>query len=204
MSLYDVLLKNNLIEFDKVLIDRYNMLDLDETDVVLLIKVYNVIKKDLALDASEIAKGMKIGANEVSNRIVDLAKKGYISIDIGDDGKEVVTLDGIILRLHELLMAEDEQTSSVKKNNDVKEVASYAEKAFGKILSPIELQLINHLVNEDGYSAQDIMDAIDECSIKHKFQMKYVDALLQSKKNNNIETIDFDLQEKFNNVLKKK
>jgi hypothetical protein len=39
------LIKNNIIQFDRLLIEKYYVLDLDETDAIILIRLNDLLKR---------------------------------------------------------------------------------------------------------------------------------------------------------------
>ena len=47
MSKYYELIKSNIIEFDRLLLDKYHQLNLNEVDTILLIKIHNLIKQGI-------------------------------------------------------------------------------------------------------------------------------------------------------------
>ena len=43
MSKYYMFLKNNLIDFEKLIIDKYSFLGLDEVEVIILVKLHKLL-----------------------------------------------------------------------------------------------------------------------------------------------------------------
>lgn len=200
MSQYYTLIKNQMIDFDKLILEKYFCLDLDEVDTIILIKINELIRYKKTLDASSIASKMSIDDNQVSKRIVGLVERGYVSIDIDENG-ETVNLDGIYNRLATLLDRDDANNDNQTKASIVKKVAEDFSAYFNKTPSPMDLQMINHWVIDDDYAYEDIKEAIEACAMKKKMSSRFVDAYLMDMTRKEDTNIDSDLQEKFNNVF---
>lgn len=200
MSQYYTLIKNQMIDFDKLILEKYFCLDLDEVDTIILIKINELIKYKKILDAATIASKMSIDVTTVSKKIVGLVERGYVSIDITQDG-EVISLDGIYNRLATLLDRDDANNASDAKVTVIKKVAEDFLTYFNKTPSSMDLQMINHWVIDDDYSYEQISEAIQNCAMKKKMSSRFVDAYLMDITRKEETNIDSSLQEKFNNVF---
>ena len=189
-----------MIDFDKLILEKYFCLDLDEVDTIILIKINEVIKYKKTLDANAVASKMSIDVNQVSKRIVGLVERGYVSIEIGEAG-EKVSMDGIYNRLATLLDRDDANNDANAKVAIVKKVAEDFAAYFNKTPSPMDLQMINHWVIDDDYTYEEISEAIQNCAMKKKMSSRFIDAYLMDITKEEDQTIDSDLQEKFNNVF---
>lgn len=200
MSQYYTLIKNQMIDFDKLILEKYYCLDLDEVDTIILIKINEVIKYKKTLDATSIASKMSIDVNTVSKKIVGLVERGYVSIELSDKG-EIVNMDGIYNRLATLLDLDDANNENGAKATTVKKVAEDFALYFNKTPSAMDIQMINHWVIDDDYSYEDISEAIQNCAMKKKMSSRYVDAYLMESISKEESRVDSDLEEKFNNVF---
>ena len=200
MSQYYTLIKNQVIDFDKLVLEKYFCLDLDEVDAIILIKINELIKYKKTLDAASVASKMSIDVNQVSKKIVSLVERGYVSLDISDCG-EVINLDGIYNHLATLLDLDDNNNEEISKTNIVKKVAEDFATYFGKTPSAMDLQMINHWIIDDEYSYEVVSEAIKTCAMKKKIGSRFVDAYLMDTARTEPSKVDSDLQEKFNNVF---
>lgn len=200
MSQYYTLIKNQMIDFDKLILEKYFCLDLDEVDTIILIKINELIKYKKTLDAKAVASKMSIDVDQVSKKIVGLVERGYVSIEIGEAG-EIVSMDGIYNRLATLLDRDDANSKSDDKATIVKKVAEDFSAFFNKTPSPMDLQMINHWVIDDDFTYEEINEAIQNCAMKKKMSSRFIDAYLMETSKEKEEKIDSDLQEKFNNVF---
>jgi len=203
MKQYYMLIKNGFIDFKTIMIEKYHLLNLDETDAIILIKLNNcLLKNKTKLSHDELAPTMSISANTISKRIVELVKNGFITLTLSDvDASEVFSLDETYKRLGNLLESEDEQTLDNEVVNTTRKAVTLIEQKFKKVITPLELEVINHWVVDDKYNINEIEKAIDECVKLKKNSVRYVDLLLKPKetKINKVE----NLQELFNNVRNK-
>ncbi len=205
MSQYFNLIKNQTIDFNKLLLEKYYQLDLNETEVVILLKLNSLlIKGTKKLLASELAKSMKISSSVIGKRLVDLVNKGYINITVNDANcGEEFSLDETYKRLSYLLENSDNIVEEEVISNDFSMIVKFIENQFGSILKPLDLEVINHWINIDKYSIDSIKEAVSEASRLKKNNVKYVDVFLSNKKENK-EPAKGDLLELFNNVYNKK
>lgn len=205
MSQYFMLIKNRFIDFDRLMIEKYHLLDLNETDAIILIKLNNLLNQGKRkLQVEELTPNMSISANAISKRLVDLVKNGFITLSLSDvDSSEVFSLDETYRRLGNLLEGDDENSATEASNNLTREVVQMIEHEFNKILTPLELEIINHWMVEDKFSFDKIKDAVFECVKIKKYNVKYVDALLNQKAKPTVNKTQNNLQELFNNVYRR-
>jgi DNA replication protein len=156
------LIKNNIIQFDKLIIEKYNLLGLDEVDAIILIRLNDLLNKSRRqLLVEEIAPTMKISIEVLSERIVDLVKRGFITLELSSiDSKEVFSLDESYRRLAYLLNNEASRKSDSELNKKMIETVKLLEHELKKILSPIELEMVSRWYIEDDYSDEEINEAI--------------------------------------------
>lgn len=205
MSQYFMLIKNKFIEFDRLMIDKYHLLDLNEIDAIILIKLNNLLnqgKKKLVVD--ELVPTMSISSNTISKRIVDLVKNGFITLSLSDiDSSEVFSLDETYKRLGNILEGADEANISESNKTLTREVVGLLEQEFKKVITPIDLEIVSHWITEDKFEIEKIKDAIYQCVKIKKYNVKYVDVMLNKKDLPRKPKIEENLQELFNNVYRK-
>ena len=205
MSQYFNLIKNQTIYFNKLLIEKYHLLDITEVEVVILMKLNSLLKiGNKKLIASDIAKSMKISSSVLGKKLVELINKGYVNLTVVDAScGEEFNLDETYIRLSYLLENKDENVTSEEKNNSFQLLVKFIENQFGTLLKPLDLEVINHWISIDKYSIDTIKEAVSEATRLKKNNVKYVDVFLNNKKEDK-PIPKGDLQELFNNVYKKK
>jgi DNA replication protein len=178
------LIKDDIISFDKLIIDKYNILGLDETDTIILIRLNDLIKRgERSLSLEKIAPTMKIKEEELGKRIVDLVTKGFITLELSSvDAKEVFSLDETYRRLAYLLEAEDESRKDELINQKIKATVMLLERELKKTLSPLELEMVNRWYLEGNYTESEIEEAILK-ALKYKNRgVAFIDRSLASSK----------------------
>lgn len=176
------LIKNNLIQFDKLIIEQYYKLGIDEVDTIILIRLNDLLQRNIhELNDEEIADSMKINKNELGKRIVDLVKNGFITLELSSVGsKEVFSLDETYKRLALILTGASDKKKDDSLKNKIKETVDLLEKELKKILSPLELEMVQRWYLEDKYSDDEISDATLK-TLKYKNRgVSYIDRLLQA------------------------
>lgn len=178
------LIKDDIISFDKLMIEKYHLLGLDETDAIVLIRLNDLLKRgERSLSLEKIAPTMKIKTEELGMRIVDLVTKGFITLELSSvDAKEVFSLDETYRRLVFLLEAEDEDLRDEAVKRKIKATVSLLERELKKTLSPLELEMVNRWYLEGKYSDEDIEAAILK-ALKYKNRgVAFIDRSLAASK----------------------
>lgn len=178
------LIKDDIISFDKLMIEKYHLLGLDETDAIVLIRLNDLLKRgERSLSLEKIAPTMKIKTEELGMRIVDLVTKGFITLELSSvDAKEVFSLDETYRRLVFLLEAEDEDLKDEAVKRKIKATVSLLERELKKTLSPLELEMVNRWYLEGKYSDEDIEAAILK-ALKYKNRgVAFIDRSLAASK----------------------
>lgn len=207
MRQYYKLIKNRTISFEGLLIEKYHLLGLNETDAILLIKLQRLLLQGKRkLSTAEIAPSMSITANTISKRLVDLVNNGFISLTLSEkDQQEVFSLDETYKKLGALLEQSDEKLTTEMTNNDVKTIVGRLEEEFKRVLSPLDLEVVRHWVVVDHFSVAMVEEALVECVKMRKIDVKYIDLLLNKKKiKETSQSTQEDLQTLFNSVYDKK
>lgn len=176
------LIKSNFIQFDKLLLEQYYKLNLDEVDTIILIRLNDLLRRNISiLNDEEIAASMKISKNELGNRIVNLVNRGFITLELSSvDSKEVFSLDETYKRLAILLSGSKVVEEKSVAENKIKETITLLEKELKKILSPLEREMVQRWYIEDEYTDDEINEAILK-TLKYKNRgVTYIDRLLQA------------------------
>lgn len=204
MKSYYELIQNNIIEFDKLIIEKYHLLGLDEASAIILIKLnYNMRRGETSLSLNKIAPTMSFPIEELSKRILSLVENGFISLVV-KDGKESFSLDQVYKRLAIIISDEDNIKEVASRNNDVKQVVKVLEKEFNKILSSIEREIVNKWIYEYMFSMDEIMEAIND-ALKYKNRgINYIDKVLYRRHNKDEQSENVstsEIQELFRKVV---
>lgn len=175
------LIKSKTISFNETLIKNYVNLNLNETEAMILMVLYNQqTEGNEYLSIKSLKNRVSISEENLSNYVMLLVQKGMIEIFIDEDGNETFNLDQIINKLGEVL--DNNKTEEYDKTFYVNEIVSFCEKVFVKPLTSADLLVINEWVNNQ-YDLEEIKRAILQTTKVQKQSLKYADAILISKQN---------------------
>lgn len=175
------LIKSKTISFNEVLIKNYVKLNLNETEAMILMILYNLQDDGNSyLSIKQLVNKVTLSEETLSDYVMLLVQKGMIEILIDEDGAETFNLDQTIDKLGMLL--NNNKTDDYDKRIIANEIISFTEKIFVKPLTPSDLMVINEWVSSE-YEMEDIKRAILETTKINKQSLRYADAILVSKKN---------------------
>ena len=202
MSQYYTLLKNDIINFDQLLLDKYNVLGLDEVETIILIKLNKILKSGKKFSIDLLTSSMSISENDLRNRLVSLINNQFITLML--DGKnELYSLDDTYKRLADAIVQNDIDAKTEKQETEVEKVVNALQKSFNKILTPLDLEMVHNWIYQDKFSFDTINNAIIETLKIKKTSVHYVDAILSKKEEIKKEHNDDGLQNLFNQVYGK-
>lgn len=185
------LIKKNIVDFSELLIENYHKLGLDETDTIILIKLYKLIDRNIPMINPKIlSETLSISVQTTSKRLTNLIEKKFISVELvkGENGKEKeeFNMDRIIELI--IMFDSEERSNEELPNTSEKEIVELFESEFRKPLSPLDIQIITKWLNEENYTPDDIKEALFKAVKARKLTIKYVDTiLLQTEESNKVE-----------------
>ena len=203
------LIKSGVISFKNLLIDKYSFIGLNETEVITLIKLQNLLispeKTSLEKLPEKMHETMQLGSKEISDCLAKLIESKYIDVE-EVDGEVTYSLDLTYQRLANVLDSENEKEDEDRYASDFKKITNIIEKEFNKLVSPLELQLIKSWIYEDKYEFSLINESILDAVKRQRKNVKAVNEILRSKKQraeSKNKKQDTDLTNLFNNVYGK-
>lgn len=203
-NIINILANNNYIILNKSLIKE---LGLKETIILgELASEYNYYKSNNMLNDGWFYSTVENVKNETSlsdyeQRIAinNLKDKKIISMIIkGIPAKRYIKINTLIignLLLNNLrtssqkikeLDVENFDTNNNNINNNNNNIYNYIQKKLGRVLSPIECELISKW---EIYSKEDIKECIDKAFEMNKYSIQYINTMLYNKKNKPKEVI---------------
>ena len=202
MSKYYMFLKNNLIDFEKLIIDKYSFLGLDEVEVIILVKLHKLLSTGKKFSIDYISKNMTVSETIIRDKLVTLINNQFITLKLVDKS-EIYSLDDTFKRLAELLEKEEVDEIKNEINEDIKKIVLLLEKEFNKMLTPLELETVYKWINDDKFSYDKIYEAVLETLKYKKNSIQYVDVLLNKKETPVKSSSNDGLQDLFNQVYGK-
>ncbi|PHK49217.1 DnaD domain-containing protein [Staphylococcus edaphicus] len=177
------------------LLDHYNQLGINEAELVILIKLLHASETSNKQPSIEsLQQGTTLGSREVTTIIQSLIQHDLLELRVNKDeeGKftEYMNLDQFYVKLYEIMeqmnIKVEEQNTEVEFNTLFQQI----EQAFGRPLSPFEIETLNQWLDIDKHDVNVIQAALDEATSQNKLSFKYIDRILLNWKKNNVKTIE--------------
>ena len=184
MNQYYELLKQEVIVFEKLLIDKYHLIGLNEYEAIILIKLNKSLKEGKRrLIIDEVIPNMTLDKDQLSNIVIDLVNRGYIGVELSAvDALETFNLEGTIRRLSDVFDTDNQPKTVVEGN--ITKVINLIENESGKQVSSIDIEIITKWFNDYHYSVNEIEEAIYKAAKNKKVSVKYCDRILYNSKSN--------------------
>ncbi|MCE5131345.1 DnaD domain-containing protein [Staphylococcus saprophyticus] len=177
------------------LLDHYNQLGINEAELVILIKLLHASESSNKQPSIEsLQQGTTFGSREVTTIIQSLIQHDLLELKVEKDeeGKftEYMNLNQFYVKLSEIMeqvnIKVEEENTEVKFNVLFQQI----EQAFGRPLSPFEIETLNQWLDIDKHELSVIQAALDEATSQNKLSFKYIDRILLNWKKNNVKTIE--------------
>ena len=180
------MIEEEIIDFDKLLLQNYKRIGLSEIEAFLLIELHRQRKAgETVISPSKLVKKLTIPEEKLFTVLDGLITKKYLTISLikqeNERETEDFSLDNTIVKLidvyksdikHEIINGDKEYMTSEA------EVVDIIENQFQKQLKPLEIELIQKWLNEDDYPLEMIKKAILEAVKANKSTLSYVDGVL--------------------------
>lgn len=188
------LINNRLINVKDYIINNYVKLGLNEQSAMMLLHIYNLLEQGKNfLSINTLKEKMSIEFVDCSDIVFNLVQKNLLSFDILTDDKgktkETFTLEPLYNKILVHLMKENDKFKKVNDENEISELVNMIEQEFGRTLSSFELQMISSWINENIYKVSLIKLAFKEAILSKAYNLKYVDRILLTWQQNNINTV---------------
>ncbi|MBN6094565.1 DnaD domain-containing protein [Staphylococcus saprophyticus] len=188
-------LKIRPVIFRRELLDHYNQLGINEAELVILIKLLHASESSNKQPSIEsLQQGTTFGSREVTTIIQSLIQHDLLELKVEKDeeGKftEYMNLNQFYVKLSEIMeqvnIKVEEENTEVEFNVLFQQI----EQAFGRPLSPFEIETLNQWLDIDKHELSVIQAALDEATSQNKLSFKYIDRILLNWKKNNVKTIE--------------
>ena len=191
------LIKAKTIDFTQVLIQNYKAIGLNETNAMVVAKLYYLKEEnDNFLELEKLAKEVTISIDALGDMIIDLVNKGYIELELDNTGKETFSIDGVIEKIALVLDKGSNDEILSERNELLSLIVNYVETTFKKTCSSSDLIIINAWLDSN-YDYNDIKNAVLKSFQLGKYNLKYADAILannNSRKEVSTDDIDPELK----------
>ena len=158
------------------MLQHYKELKLEIGEFLFLMYLYNLGNKFI-FDPSKFADDLNLDIKDIMNYIGALSDKHFIRVEVmkNDKGRmeEMVLMDDFYRKLSLITMDEINNASSTDSSN----IYEVIEKEFGRILSPMEYEIIRAWL-DNGMSEELIQEAIKEAAYNGVSNLRYIDKIL--------------------------
>ncbi|RIL29076.1 DnaD domain protein [Staphylococcus gallinarum] len=188
-------LKSRPVIIRKELLDHYSDMGLNETELIILIKLLHsaeISNKQPSIET--LQQGSTLDSREITAIIQRLIQYDLLELNVSKDeeGKftEYMNLDKFYTRLSEIIDSIEEEEIAEDNTLAFENVFKNIEQTFGRALSPYEIETINQWLDVDHHELSVIQAALDESTSQNKLSFKYIDRILLNWKKNNVKTIE--------------
>ena len=193
MNNYSKLIDSHMISFKEALVKNFKKIDLNEVETMIIILLYEQKKSDNILSIEKLLNQVTLSEYDLSSMIVNLIERGYIELEITDNMEEHFFLTPTINKLGTVL--EQNEKDPQKAEMELARIVSYIESVFQKQMTINDFKIIDRWI-EEGFSFEEITNTVLDCARLKKMNVKYVDAVLISRKKHEKATnVDPELQE---------
>ncbi|WP_235069985.1 DnaD domain-containing protein [Turicibacter sp. TJ11] len=182
--------KNNLLDFNTLLLTIYSELGLNEQEYVFLVLLARLIQtKPGDWTFADISTHMTIDDASCSLLFISLVERQYVSVTSQTDTEGKRFEEYSILPLFEKINKHLKQKKNQSQSTQREEIFKMIEQEFG-ILSPLDIETIHLWMTEDNFNGDLIKLAIQEMNSYQIKSIRYIDKILLEWKKKNITTIE--------------
>lgn len=184
------MIKEGIIDFDKLLKNTYRDLSITELEAFLLMEL-NTLKVN-GIDfvtPKTLTKKLTITETEAHTLMENLMKKKYLNFELikKANGKQAESFNidlayRRILEHYQNSIMDEIMTTENEYESLEEEVVELLEKNFQKQLKPLEIELITKWIHEYKYTKEDIKDAIFAAIKANRYSISYLDGVLLKKR----------------------
>ncbi|MEH7093434.1 DnaD domain-containing protein [Neobacillus vireti] len=183
------------ITIPTLLFSEYRNLNLNETELVLLLNIITFIEKGNEFPTPEELSGlMTVSIAECHDMLRRLIQRGFIEIidQYSNEGIrfEKYSVKPLWEKLVDQFLLNDQVTRQTEQKNEETDVYTCFEKEFGRPLSPFECESLGMWMDDDHHDPIIIKAALREAVMSGKLNFRYIDRILFEWKKNGIKTIE--------------
>lgn len=192
MKSYFDLIKNNVIDFEKTLLEKYYELGLTETECLVLLRLYQQqISSSSELNLQELIKKLSITTDELGEVIMCLVNKDFVSLSFDSEKQELETfsLDGTYKQLGYVFEGNDKEDKEKRIAIAMKQTLQVLENKLNKMLTPLEVSIVKKWFYDYHYELDVINETIEKVLARKVKSVNLIDRELFAKTKDNT-TID--------------
>lgn len=181
------------VTIPQLFFSHYKALKITDNEAVIIMHLLAFYEEGNAFPTpQDLADRVSYGTNDVATILQRLMQKGFLEITQTTEADGVLYEQYTLFPLWESLMLRltiDEQKSiEVKEQQEEGEIFTLFETEFGRLFSPMELEMIGMWLDVEHYSPTLIKAALKEAVISDKLNLRYIDRILSEWSRKNITT----------------
>jgi len=177
------LLAHQSVDINKILLNNYAKLGLNEEETVSLMHLFSLYEKGKnALSYGTIKNKMSLSQKQVSGVLNSLVSKGFIDIrmETSKNGREQQCFDlmPVLMKIEQIFINSIEEE---KKANMLKLISSYIElfeRELGRSLSPVEIGMAEQIASK--FNLNEVKEALIEAANMGKINLKQIITILNT------------------------
>lgn len=191
-------IKDGSTSIPNILFNRFGQLGINTDEMVLILYILSQMNQRKAVnDFQKIANQLGWTVNKTMELVNQLIEKDFLSIELAkdDSGKQS---DHYSLRPFFDWLDEHFYQKTIRKTNQAVEALEIQENAgnlvvifereFGRVLTPMELQMINQWLNVDHYVPELVQIALKQAMLHQALNFSYIDKILLNWQKQNIQS----------------
>ncbi len=159
------------IDYRYLLVNNYKSMGLSEYDLVTLLLIDNILKKEKVLITAELLTlKMNISVDEIDALLVSLTSRGFVEY-VNDNNSVVTSLKPTYKKIIELFKSDIIYYAKENSNKTIQDETSnmflLMQNELGRTLTPIEIEKVRDWINQ-GIKENVVLDCIHEVQNKSK------------------------------------
>ncbi|MBO4667190.1 MAG: DnaD domain protein [Bacilli bacterium] len=186
-SYYD-LIKDNVIDFEKTLLEKYYELGLTETECLVLLRLHQYkLNGSSELNSTEIVKKLSISTDEFGEVVMHLINKDFVSIVYDSEKSDLETfyLDGTYRQLGYVFEGNDKDDNEKMIAISMKQTLQVLENKLNKILTPLEVSIVKKWFYDYHYDMAIINEEIEKVLGRKVKSVNIIDRALFARSKDN-------------------
>ncbi|CAM4150564.1 DnaD domain-containing protein [Lacicoccus alkaliphilus] len=177
----DKYIRNITFPVNKILFDHYSALGLDESELIILIKLMQHHSDTRPLpDITQLIEGTTLSGKSINMIIQQLISKSFIEIyneTTGDGHREVLSVAPAYEKVAAFISPDK---NDVKDEHQIQELFSFVENLYGRALSPSEFERMNSWLSDSNYSVDMIKESVNLAYKNQITSLQYVERILNN------------------------
>ena len=178
------LFEEGYLDYQKLIFRNAQRFDLTSDEMVILMHLFNLAeKKRFNLSTNSLARLTGFKGNHVGEIVNSLFEKDLICINLekksDDKVGEVFSLKPFFDKIATHFTTEIKKQSELKQMTELEKLVESLESKFNKALTPTNLDIIRQWPT-DGFTLEQVDEAIEVAINHHKKNINYVDKILRS------------------------